>query len=159
MAKESKSFFVTRVVAPGVLELCMNEPKLYNRMDARFWDELPLVCSKIGQDKSVHVVLLTGEGKNFCSGIDLSFLVSIGSKQKGSDPGRTSVCVSQIYNFGFYYIYIYVYVFVDKHTYKKKILKKASFNGVYKIRTKFDRESFIVASACYRLCPRLLIGE
>lgn len=42
-----------------------------NPLDGRFWDELPTVFPALDADPAVRVVLLRGEGKHFCTGLDL----------------------------------------------------------------------------------------
>lgn len=65
-----KSF--TLEIKDGVAHLRFCRPDKANSMNRDFWREFPTALSKLGQDADVRVVLISGEGKNFCSGMDLS---------------------------------------------------------------------------------------
>lgn len=43
-----------------------------NSMNRDFWREFPEAIAKCGQDPQVRVLIISAEGKNFCSGMDLS---------------------------------------------------------------------------------------
>ena len=46
-------------------------------MTREFWDELPLLMSELDQSHEVSVIILSGSGKHFSSGIDAKILVEI----------------------------------------------------------------------------------
>lgn len=56
---------------PGVVVLQLNRPKALNAINELMRDELAQTLASIGADVSVHVVVLTGAGRGFCSGIDV----------------------------------------------------------------------------------------
>jgi len=56
---------------PGVVILQLNRPKALNAINEQMRDELTQTLAAIGADASVHVVVLTGTGRGFCSGIDV----------------------------------------------------------------------------------------
>jgi enoyl-CoA hydratase len=56
---------------PGVVVLQLNRPKALNAINELMRDELAQTLTSIGVDVSVHVVVLTGAGRGFCSGIDV----------------------------------------------------------------------------------------
>lgn len=56
----------------GVLEITLNRPKKYNALTALTAKELITVCKKAARDNSVRCLLLTGAGRGFCAGQDLS---------------------------------------------------------------------------------------
>jgi enoyl-CoA hydratase/carnithine racemase len=56
---------------PGVVVLQLNRPAALNAINEVMRDELTQTFAIIGADASVHVVVLTGAGRGFCSGIDV----------------------------------------------------------------------------------------
>ncbi len=50
----------------------LNRPDKYNAMSIEMFDQLIATSEKISKDKTVRSVVLTGEGKVFCSGMDIS---------------------------------------------------------------------------------------
>ena len=55
----------------GVVVLQLNRPQALNAINEVMRDELTHTFATIGGDASVHVVVLTGAGRGFCSGIDV----------------------------------------------------------------------------------------
>jgi len=53
----------------------MNRPERRNAMDGAFFRELPRVIASLEEDETVHSVILCGEGKSFCAGLDLERFV------------------------------------------------------------------------------------
>jgi enoyl-CoA hydratase len=56
---------------PGVCVVRLDRPRRLNAIDEVMLGELTDACSAIGSDPSVHVVVLTGAGRGFCSGLDM----------------------------------------------------------------------------------------
>ncbi|OBF31255.1 enoyl-CoA hydratase [Mycobacterium sp. ACS1612] len=56
---------------PGVVVLQLNRPQRLNAINEVMRDELTQTFATISADASVHVVVLTGAGRGFCSGIDV----------------------------------------------------------------------------------------
>jgi enoyl-CoA hydratase len=68
----------------GVVVLQLNRPNQLNAINEIMRDELMLTLATIGGDVSAKVVVLTGAGRGFCSGIDVR---NFGSKTvEASDP-------------------------------------------------------------------------
>jgi enoyl-CoA hydratase/carnithine racemase len=55
----------------GTVVLQLNRPKQLNAINEVMRDELTETLASIGTDTSVNVVVLTGAGRGFCSGIDV----------------------------------------------------------------------------------------
>ncbi|UII33082.1 enoyl-CoA hydratase-related protein [Fulvivirga ulvae] len=55
----------------GVAVITLNRPEVYNALNDGITYELQDVFKQVGKDDSVRVIVLTGEGKAFCSGQDL----------------------------------------------------------------------------------------
>jgi enoyl-CoA hydratase/carnithine racemase len=70
MAEEPR--VLTQLDDEGVLLVTLNRPKKKNAFDDAQWDGLAATLHEAGCDPRVAVVLLTGAGGNFSSGVDLS---------------------------------------------------------------------------------------
>jgi 2-(1,2-epoxy-1,2-dihydrophenyl)acetyl-CoA isomerase len=58
-------------IANGVATITLNRPEVYNALNDEITFELQDAFKNATKDQSVRVVVLTGEGKAFCSGQDL----------------------------------------------------------------------------------------
>jgi len=67
----------------------INRPDKVNAMDAAFWSEIIEIFQWIDDTDDVRVVVLSGVGKHFSSGIDLMMLASLAS-ELGKDVGRNA---------------------------------------------------------------------
>jgi enoyl-CoA hydratase/carnithine racemase len=56
---------------PGTMVLRLNRPNRLNAIDEVMVRELQEACAAIGGDPAVRVVVLTGAGRGFCSGVDM----------------------------------------------------------------------------------------
>lgn len=65
----------------GVYTISLNRPEVYNALNDEITYELQDAFKAVSKDDSVRVVVLTGEGKAFCSGQDLK---SSGGQEKRS---------------------------------------------------------------------------
>jgi enoyl-CoA hydratase len=61
-----------------VATVTLNRPDKANAMSATMWDELQTCFEWLDEEPSVRAIILAGNGKNFCSGIDLGLFGSIG---------------------------------------------------------------------------------
>ena len=50
----------------------MSRPDEFNSMNKAFWSELPHLIEHISDNASARVIVLSGEGKHFCAGMDLA---------------------------------------------------------------------------------------
>ena len=56
----------------GVTQLTLNRPEKLNAMNAELIEELHASLDAIARDRSCRVVVVTGAGRGFCAGLDLS---------------------------------------------------------------------------------------
>lgn len=56
---------------PGVALITLDRPERLNALTFRMFDEFHEVSAEIAADKEIRAVVLTGEGRGFCSGLDL----------------------------------------------------------------------------------------
>ncbi len=59
-----------------VAHVRMNRPQRSNSMIPAFWRELPQIVDELSSKGSVRAMVLSGEGKHFCSGMDLEVFTS-----------------------------------------------------------------------------------
>src|SRR5690554_1509580 len=55
----------------AIAQIRLNRPDKANAMNLPMWEEIGQAFQWADQEESVRVVILSGEGKHFCSGIDL----------------------------------------------------------------------------------------
>ena len=63
--------FLKYDVAGGIATITLNRPEVYNALNDEITFEMQAALKACKKDKEVRVVILTGEGKAFCSGQDL----------------------------------------------------------------------------------------
>lgn len=63
------------------IQLC--RPEQLNSMNAAFWHELPQVVSEIDAAAAARVIVISAQGKHFCSGMDLSVFAGLGQLADG----------------------------------------------------------------------------
>jgi enoyl-CoA hydratase/carnithine racemase len=54
----------------------LNRPKVYNAFNDQILDELAAVIAEVGRDETIRALILTGAGKAFCAGRDVTELES-----------------------------------------------------------------------------------
>ncbi|MBA1200626.1 crotonase/enoyl-CoA hydratase family protein [Pseudomonas capeferrum] len=67
----------------------IDRPEKLNAMNAAFWQEIIDIFRWIDDEDAVRVVVLSGAGRHFSSGIDLMLLASV-ANQLGKDVGRNA---------------------------------------------------------------------
>ncbi|HVF74457.1 MAG TPA: enoyl-CoA hydratase-related protein [Acidimicrobiales bacterium] len=80
------------VVADGVTRITLDRPTTLNAMTVDLVVELHRALDRVAADASCRVVILTGAGRGFCSGLDLNgFGVVPGTEQQGAVPRSLAV--------------------------------------------------------------------
>jgi enoyl-CoA hydratase len=71
---------ITLAIAdPGIALLTMRRPKRLNALTWEMIDEIRATLEELARDRSVRVLVLTGEGRGFCSGLDIRGDDAVGS--------------------------------------------------------------------------------
>lgn len=75
---------LTWAVADGILTLTLNRPEQLNAFTVEMADELEGAFGRASTDDAVRAIVVTGAGRAFCAGMDLS----VGGNVFGLDEGR-----------------------------------------------------------------------
>ncbi|MDB6141855.1 MAG: enoyl-CoA hydratase [Pseudomonas sp.] len=73
----------------NIAHVQINRPEKVNAMNAAFWSEIIEIFQWIDDTDDVRVVVISGAGKHFSSGIDLMLLASVAT-ELGKDVGRNA---------------------------------------------------------------------
>ena len=76
-----------------VADLRMIRPERSNSMIASFWRDLPVIVDGLSASGEVRALVLSAEGRHFCSGMDLSVFAgndALGSETAGSGAAHRS---------------------------------------------------------------------
>ena len=76
-------------LADNIAHVQINRPEKINAMNAAFWSEIVEIFRWIDDTDAVRVVVLSGAGKHFSSGIDLMMLAGV-ANELGKDVGRNA---------------------------------------------------------------------
>ena len=79
---------VTIAVKDGVADVRLNRPDKLNALDQAMFDALVAAGEKLAGDSSVRAVVLSGEGRAFCAGLDLGSFQAMAATDRES--GATS---------------------------------------------------------------------
>ena len=58
--------------APGIAQLTLSQPKRRNALTAAMWQAIPDLLKELVKDKSLRVLIVTGNGDHFAAGADIS---------------------------------------------------------------------------------------
>lgn len=73
-----------------IAQVSFNRPGKSNALHIEAWIEMQTVFETLSKDDHVRVIILAGEGKHFCAGIDLELLMSISRLKDISCQGKRS---------------------------------------------------------------------
>jgi methylglutaconyl-CoA hydratase len=59
------------------VQITLNRPDLHNAFNETLIAELSECFKSLGQDETVQLIILTGEGKSFCAGADINWMKSM----------------------------------------------------------------------------------
>ncbi len=70
---------VTITIEDGVADVRLNRPEKRNALDQAMFSALVEASDRLAADRSVRAVVLSGEGKSFCAGLDMSSFQAMAS--------------------------------------------------------------------------------
>lgn len=82
-------------VSEHIADVRFNRPDKANALDEIGWNELQSIFELLDQRSDVRVVILSGEGKHFCSGIDLQMFAAFQQDLHDGDAGRKREAIRQ----------------------------------------------------------------
>jgi citronellol/citronellal dehydrogenase len=88
--KDFSSFYLHTGV-DGVSQLTLNRPTRHNALDEAFWKELPQAIAQLAGEGNTRALVISGEGTNFSSGIDLSLFKNPALADTSSDEGQAKL--------------------------------------------------------------------
>ncbi|HLY83520.1 MAG TPA: enoyl-CoA hydratase-related protein, partial [Acidimicrobiales bacterium] len=74
---------VTCTITEGVADVRLNRPDKLNALDMAMFDALVDTGEALKEDRSVRAVVLSGEGRGFCSGLDFASFQAMASGSRG----------------------------------------------------------------------------
>lgn len=87
---------VTVTVSDGVAEVRLNRPDKMNALDGRMFASIVAAGDQVAADRSIRAVVLSGEGRSFCAGLDVASFGAMagaggGGSSSGGDGGTSAV--------------------------------------------------------------------
>jgi 2-(1,2-epoxy-1,2-dihydrophenyl)acetyl-CoA isomerase len=83
--------FVRTHTENKVAYISMNRPEVYNALTPDLMEELIATFNEANSNAAVEIIILKGEGKGFCAGLDLQWAMSI-------EPDKVVQIVEQYFN-------------------------------------------------------------
>ncbi len=77
--------------AEGVRTITLNRPEKLNAVNQRLAEEVPAAVNEAAADDAVRVVVITGAGRGFCAGLELSPENLMASRQRKSVSRRAAL--------------------------------------------------------------------
>ncbi len=81
---------VTWTLTDGVADVRMNRPDKMNALDSAMFQGLVEVGAQLAADKRVRAVVLSGEGRAFCAGLDFGSFQAMAGGESGSSNTATT---------------------------------------------------------------------
>ena len=61
----------------NIAHVAFNRPEKANSLNRESWEEMQAIFESLDENPEARVVVLSGEGKHFCAGIDLELLMNL----------------------------------------------------------------------------------
>lgn len=78
---------VTCTIDGGVADVRLNRPEKLNALDLDMFDALVETGDRLAGDRSVRAVVLSGEGRGFCAGLDMAMFAMLAEAASGDGAG------------------------------------------------------------------------
>ena len=89
---------VVVTVEAGVADVRLVRADKRNALDRRMFQAIIEAGEQIAADRSVRVVVLSGDGKAFCAGLDTSLFAAMADRDPGADEGSATSTASSTTN-------------------------------------------------------------
>ena len=70
----------------GIADVRLTRPEKRNALDQEMFSAILAAAERVGADPSVRAVVLSGDGKGFCAGLDMSLFAAMASETQRSLP-------------------------------------------------------------------------
>ena len=77
---------VTITISDGVADVRFNRPEKMNALDLEQFAAIAEAGEQVKADPSVRAVVISGEGRAFCAGLDISVMTSLGDGGADAEP-------------------------------------------------------------------------
>lgn len=67
---------VTYEVIKGIARVRLNRPEKHNALDMQMFFEIDQTIRKLKKDRNIRVIIVSGEGDSFCSGLDIKSVMT-----------------------------------------------------------------------------------
>ena len=92
MSDNLDSTFFACSMDAGVAHLELDKAEKANAMSPDFWEDLPRLVQQLGRDPQVRVIVISGRGKHFTGGMDLTAFQGI-MEFAQKEPGRGALAL------------------------------------------------------------------
>ena len=72
-------------ISDGIADVRLVRADKMNALDAAMFDALVATCDRLSQEKGLRAVVLSGEGRSFCAGLDMGRFAAMKMKEKGGN--------------------------------------------------------------------------
>ena len=79
---------VSVTVEGGVADVRLNRPEKINALDQAMFQALADTGDRLARDRGVRAVVLSGEGRGFCAGLDFEAFMGMAGADRGSGTSR-----------------------------------------------------------------------
>lgn len=79
---------VTIDIQDHIADVRLNRPDKMNALNWDMFDAIAAACRQLAEDRSIRVVVLSGEGRGFCAGLDLANFSDPSLTENPFGPGR-----------------------------------------------------------------------
>lgn len=84
--------------ADGVVEVRLNRPDKLNALNDDMYGALASIFGQLHEDRAVRAIILTGEGRGFCSGSDVGGMLKVTGLAARARLQRRHAAIRAIYN-------------------------------------------------------------
>lgn len=91
---------IVYLVEEQVARVALNRPKIHNAFNDTMLQELIGLFKKISKDRSIRVVVITGNGKSFCAGADINWMkkmINYSYEENIKDSNKIADCMYALY--------------------------------------------------------------
>jgi enoyl-CoA hydratase/carnithine racemase len=90
--KEKKMTDLVKIeIKDHIADVRLNRPDKYNALSPQMFQAIIEAGETVSQNRSVRVIILSGEGRGFCAGLDFESFMAMGSGKMKEDPERGKI--------------------------------------------------------------------